>query len=122
MARRKGFLATMAQIQREAERDRAQRARIAARNERDAQRAATRAAIQDRQQRDRLYIEDRVRQAAEDTAQLEQEVEALQGILAATLDVDDFLDLEALKQPPTFPSFDPLVAGAPPRPPDPSAF
>lgn len=122
MARRKGFLATMAQVQREAERDRARRARLAARNQREAQRAATRAATQDRQHRQRLYLEDRVREAAEDTAAIDEEISALQNILAATLDVDDFLDLEELKRPPRYPEFDPLMAGPAPKPPNPGDF
>jgi len=117
MARRRGVLATLVQIQREAERDRQRRARAAAKAQQDAQRAAaarTRAAVQDQKLRDRLYAEDRTKEAAEDTAQLERQVETLQGLLAATLDVDDFLDLEALKRPPTYPVFDPLTVGAPP--------
>lgn len=112
----------MAQVQREAERDRARRARLAARNERDAQRAATRAAAQDRQHRQRLYLEDRIREAAEDAAAVDDEVFALQNILVATLDIDDFLDLEELKRPPKYPAFDPLVAGLPPNPPNPGDF
>ncbi|HEU0102102.1 MAG TPA: hypothetical protein VFR07_07240 [Mycobacteriales bacterium] len=73
--------------------------------------------MQDQKQRDRQYAEDRTREAADDTAQLEGQVEVLQGVLTATLGVDDHLDLEALKQAPPFPPFDPLVVGAPPSPP-----
>jgi stress response protein SCP2 len=43
-------------------------------------------------------------------------------VLAATLSVDDYLDLEALKQPPPYPVFDPLSVGAPPSPPRESDF
>lgn len=121
MARRRGVLATLVQVQREAERDRQRRARAAAKAQRDAQRAAaarTRAAVQDQKLRDRLYAEDRTREAAEDTAQLERQVEALQGLLAATLDIDDYLDLEALKTPPQYPIFDPHTVGPPPTPPN----
>jgi len=125
MARRRGVLATFVQIQREAERERVRRARAAARSQRDGERAAaarTRAAVQDQKLRDRLYAEDRARDAAEDTAQLERQVEVLQSVLAATLRVDDYLDLEALKQPPPYPVFDPLAVGAPPSPPSESDF
>ena len=38
-------------------------------------------------------------------------------MLAATLDIDDFLDLEALKRPPHYPVFDPSTVGASPSPP-----
>ena len=78
--------------------------------------------MQDQKLRDRLYAEDRTREAAEETAQLEHQVETLQCVLAATLDVDDYLDLEALKQPPPYPVFDPLKVGAPPTPPSEADF
>ena len=125
MARRRGALATFVQIQREAERQRERQARAAARSQRDARREAaarTRAATLDQKQRDRLYAEDRAREAAEDTAQLERQVEVLQSVLAATLRVDDYLDLEALKKPPPYPAFDPLSVGTPPSPPSASDF
>lgn len=120
MTRRRGVLATFVQMQREAERERERRARAVARSQREAERAAavrTRATVQDQKLRDRLYAEDRTREAAEDTSQVERQVEVLQGVLAATLRVDDYLDLEALKQPPPYPVFDPLSVGAPPSPP-----
>ena len=125
MARRRGVVATLVQIQREAERDRQRRARAAAKAQRDAERAAaarSRAAIQDQKLRDRMYAEDRAREAAEETAQLEHQVETLQGVLAATLDVDDFLDLEGLKRPPAYPRFDPGTVGPPPTPPNEADF
>lgn len=120
MARRRGVLATFVQIQREAERERERRARAAARAQREADRAVAarnRAAVQDQKIRDRLYAESRTQEAADDTAQVEHHVEVLQSVLAATLRVDDYLDLEALKRPPVYPVFDPLVLGAPPSPP-----
>ena len=83
---------------------------------------AHRAAVQDQKLRDRMYAEDRTQEAADDTAQVEHQVEVLQSVLAATLDVDDYLDLEALKQPPPYPVFDPLTVGAPPSPPRESDF
>ncbi len=125
MARRRGVLATLVQMQREAERDRERRARAVARAQRDAERATAArrcGAVQDQKLRDRLYAEDRTREAADDTAQLERQVEVLQGVLAATLGVDDYLDLEALKQASPSPVFDPLVVGAPPSPPQEEDF
>ncbi len=121
MARRRGVLATFVQIQREADRDREGRARAAAKGQRDAERAAaarSRASVQDQKVRDRLYAEERTREAAEDTAHLDQQVEVLQNVLAATLAVDDHLDLEALKQAPFAPAFDPSTAGPPPLAPE----
>lgn len=79
-------------------------------------------AIQDQKLRDRKYAEDRTREAAEDTAQIEGQVEVLQSVLSATLRVDDYLDLEALKTPPPYPMFDPLKVGAPPSPPSEGDF
>lgn len=125
MARRRGVVATLVQIQREAERDRQRRARAAAKAQRDGERAAaarSRAAIQDQKLRDRMYAEDRAQEAAEETAQVEHQVETLQGVLAATLGVDDFLDLEGLKRPPTYPRFDPGTVGPPPTPPNEADF
>ncbi|HEY5881697.1 MAG TPA: hypothetical protein VIU11_22500, partial [Nakamurella sp.] len=46
----------------------------------------------------------------------------MQSVLAATLRVDDYLDLEALKRPPQYPVFDPRSVGAPPSPPRESDF
>jgi stress response protein SCP2 len=121
MARRRGVLATFVQIQRDAERDRERRARAAAKGQRDAERTAaarSRASVQDQKVRDRLYAEERTREAAEDTAQLDQQIEVLQNVLAATLAVDDHLDLEALKQAPSAPAFDPSNVGPPPLAPE----
>lgn len=120
MARRRGLLATLVQLQREAERDRERRARAVAKAQREAERTAVarrRGTVQDQKLRDRLYAEDRTREAADDTEQLERQVEVLQGVLMATLGVDDHLDLEVLKQASASPVFDPLVVGAPPSPP-----
>ncbi len=97
MARRSGVVAALVRMQREAERQRVRQARVAAQSQRAATAARTRAAVQDQKLRDRMYAEDRTREAPEDTAQVEHQVDVLQSVLAATLQVDDFLDLEALK-------------------------
>lgn len=120
MARRRGVLATLVQMQREAERERERQARAFARSQREAERVAaarSRATVQDQKVRDRLYAEDRIREAAEDTAHVERQVQLLQSVLASTLEIDDHLDLEALKQAPSLPAFDPLEVGEPPPPP-----
>src|SRR6478752_3482481 len=109
-------------MQREAERQRVRQARAAAQSQRAAAAARTRAAVQDQKIRGRMYVEDRTREAADDTAQVEHQVDVLQSVLALTLHVDDFLDLEALKQPPPYPVFDPTTVGAPPSPPRESDF
>lgn len=125
MAHRRGVLATFVQLQREAEREQERRARAAARSRREAERADAarmRSTVQDQKLRDRLYAEDQTREAAEDTAQVDRQVEVLQSVLAATLRIDDHLDLEAMKEPPLYPVFDPLTVGAPPSPPNEGDF
>jgi stress response protein SCP2 len=122
MARRRGVVAALVRMQREAERQRVRQARAAAQSQRAAAAAHNRAAVQDQKLRARMYTEDRIAEAAEDTAQVEHQVDVLQSVLAATLQVDDHLDLEALKRPPSYPVFDPDVVGAPPLPPRESDF
>lgn len=120
MARRRGVLATFVQLQREAERDRERRARAALLAQRSADRAAaarSRSQLQDQRECERLYAQDRAREAAEETTQIERQIEALEKVLAATLEVDDYLDLEELKRAPQVPAFDPGAVGAgPPSP------
>ncbi len=91
MARRSGVVSTLVRMQREAERQRVRQARAAAQSQRAAAAARTRAAVQDQKLRARMYAEDRTREAADDTAQVEHQVEILQSVLAATLRVDDYL-------------------------------
>ncbi|QJY47928.1 TerD family protein [Pseudonocardia broussonetiae] len=101
-------------MQREAERARAVRERDAARRAREAQRsqaARARERVADQKERARLYALARAEEVAGDNAELEAEVAALEGVLASTLDIDDFLDLETLKRPLVLPQFDPSVAG-----------
>ena len=117
MARRSGFAAALVRMQREAERQRVRQVRAAAQSQRAADAARARAAVQDQKLRARMYVEDRMQEAADATAQVDHQVEILQSVLAATLQVDDFLDLEALKQPPQYPVFDPASVGTPPQPP-----
>ena len=119
MARRRGLVASIARMQREAERARAVRERDAARRARDAQRsqaARARERVADQKERARLYALSRAEEVAGDTAELEAEVAALEGVLASTLDVDDYLDLETLKQPLVLPQFEPRVAAVRPAP------
>ena len=125
MARRQGLIATIARVQREAERARAARERDAARAARDAQRAQAaraRERLADQKERARLYAASRTEDVAADSAQLEADVAVLESVLASTLDVDDFLDLERLKRPLRLPQFDPGVVGALRPAPQPSEF
>lgn len=117
MARRRGVLASLVQLQREAERDRQRRTRVAQRDRQRADAADSRQGLRDDKERQRRYVEDRTQEAADDTAQLEREVHALQTVLAATLDVDDFLDLEKLKNAPPVAAFNPGTLGSGPTPP-----
>src|SRR5205085_2228273 len=100
MSRRKGFVATMVQVQREAER--AQRARLVAQQRavREADRASranARADAQEDRERKRLYAEARQAEVDLQNIDLDQAVAELEGVLARTLTVDDFIDFETLK-------------------------
>ena len=110
MSRRSGFLYQMAKAGREAERIRAAQLRAqsaAAREAERAQRAYERAVAQTEKERARLYTESRIAQVSLQNEQIQQEVEGLENILKATLSVDDYLDLDLLKQTPQIPHFDP---------------
>jgi restriction system protein len=122
MARRNSFVTAMAQVQREAVRAQNQRARAQVASAREAERARKayeRAALADEKERRRLYLESRAAGVAADNGRIEQQVDQLQGLLAATLSVDDYLDFEHLKQTPTIVPFSPgalEVAELPLRP------
>jgi len=120
MARRSGIVATLARMQRDADRAQAARVRAVAQRQRDAQRAYA-ASLRTRAAHDRetakLYAQARAAEAAEATAELDTVVAELENVLGATLDVNDFLDLEALKRPPSLPRFDPASVGPEPTPP-----
>ncbi len=101
MGRNRGFTATLIQIQRQAEREARARAaterRATAEAER-ARRAYERARIADEKERARLYTEARIAEVAALNEQLAADVDALERLLLDTLDVDDFLDFEFLKE------------------------
>lgn len=117
MARRRGFVATMMQAQREAERAQARRATQMERDARRAGNAATKARAATDREWARQYAAHRTSEAADETREIEAVVERLASILAATLDVDDYIDLETLNPPLQLPHFDPTPAGHfPPSP------
>ena len=125
MGRNRGFTAALIQIQRQAEREARARAaaerRATAEAER-ARRAYERARIADEKEQARLYIEARIAEVAALNDQLAADVDALERLLLDTLDVDDFLDFESLKEVIPRPAFEPGPLGTPEPPPDPAAF
>ncbi len=125
MGRNRGFTATLIQIQRQAEREARARAaterRATAEAER-ARRAYERARIADEKERARLYTEARIAEVAALNEQLAADVDALERLLLDTLDVDDFLDFEFLKEVIPRPTFEPGPLGTPEPSPDPAAF
>lgn len=108
-------------MQREAERQRAAQARATVQAAREAQRSQN-AFLRARAAQDKAfaaqYAADRTREAAAQTAEVEASVDELNGVLAATLDVDDYLDLDSLRTPLALPPFEP--SGLPYLPPPPS--
>jgi restriction system protein len=78
-----------------------------------ARRAYERSTAAEEKERKRLYLESRVAEVEAMNEQLDQTTSALEGLLAATLDVDDFLDFEALKETPELPAFQPGALATP---------
>lgn len=125
VGRNRGFTAALIQVQRQAEREARARAaaeRRAAVEAERARKAYERARIADEKERARLYAEARVAEVAALNEQLEADAAALERILPDTLDVDDFLDFEALKEVVPRPTFDPGPLGVPEPPPNPVDF
>lgn len=125
MARRKGLLQAIAQAQREAERQRIAQQRAAtqaARAAEQARRAYERLAEAERRMNYQLYVESRTTAVALQNERLEQTVAQLSTLLSDTLSVDDFLDLETLKQTPDIPVFAPGALGIPKVPPKQEAY
>ncbi len=144
MAKRGGFFAEMerqaklsAQRQQAAQRQSAQAHARAVREAEQAQRQSERAAAQAgraaaadakaaEREAKRLHVEAREAEVAVLNAELADQLEQIDGTLAATLDVDDFVDLESLRQVAVHPPFNPgewatpFPAPAPiPAPPEP---
>ena len=102
MGRRSSFASGYAQRQREAARAQAAqvRAQAAARREAErAQAAYARAQFAEEKERKRLYVESRAAHVAAMNADLEAMIEALQGLLAASLKAGDLVSFSSLKQP-----------------------
>ena len=125
MGRNRGFTAALIQVQRQAEREARARAAAERRATVEAERARKayeRSRIADEKERARLYAEARVAEVAALNEQLAADAAALERILPDTLDVDDFLDFEALKEVVPRPTFDPGPLGIPEPLPNPADF
>lgn len=134
MARRRGFFAEMQRASAQAQRDRERANAAAYRAQQQAQREAERAAREsDRyaaqvskadakaqaaaeKEGKRLYIEAREAEVASTNEDLKVTLDDIDSILAATLDVDDYVDLESLRQVPEHPPFESAHAVPAPRP------
>jgi restriction system protein len=118
MARRRGLIAD---IQRDRERQRVQAertARAALREAERRQREAMRVAAVNNREAMRRYTEERGREAERLNADLERRLSELDGLLHATLEVDDYIDLGSLKELWSAPRFDPGPLAAAESPPD----
>jgi restriction system protein len=108
MSRRRSYASSRAQLQRE--RARAYQAEIKANAaaQREAERARVayeKALVAQDKEAKRLYAESRVADVAAKNEALDAHVEALAGLLAATLAVDDKIEFESLKLAPTYPAW-----------------
>jgi restriction system protein len=111
----------MAQYQREAERQARALEREQMRSLREverAQRAYERSVAAEEKERKRLYVESRVAAVDAQNEELDAYVDRLETLLAETLYVDDFFDLDSLKVIPEPPPFQPGLLGAPLLSPD----
>ncbi|MEU5993232.1 restriction endonuclease [Spirillospora sp. NPDC047418] len=125
MARRQGFMAAVAQMQREAERAAAARRRADAAAQREAARAQAayeRARAADEKERKRLYAESRSAEVAAMNESLALRLEDLDSILVSGLHTDTRFKLDRLKEKADIVPFDPGPAGIPEPAPRPEAF
>lgn len=140
MARRRGFLAEMQhqakvasrqadQAARRRQAEQARRTREAEQAQRKAEQAAKQA--QRAQERERAQLEKEAQQAHRDarkakaeqmTARLVEDNDDLAGLLDATLDVDDYVDLETLRKTAKHPPFRNEKLETPTKPPAPVVF
>jgi restriction system protein len=110
MARRTSLYAAWAQAGREAERQRQAQLRAytqATRAREVAAKAAERARAANERDMKRFHAEAREEETAALEAELASRTEGLETILNATLAVDDYIDLDTLKQQPAIPAFNP---------------
>lgn len=123
--RRSSFSSAVAQMQRDAARGRAAQVRAQREGVQAANRALVarnRAAAADEKERKRLYLESRLAEVAEINEDLEAAMAALDGLLAVTLTVDDYLDFESMKEPARMPQWGDAALEIPTPTPDPDVF
>lgn len=110
MARRTGFVAAMRAVERDMTRAQAARVRAdaaAVREVERARRAYERASAAEQKELKRQYVEARIAEVEARNADLREAEAQLDGLLAATLDVDDTVDFESMKHRPMRPVFEP---------------
>jgi restriction system protein len=125
MTRRRSYVSTFAQMQREAARAQAAQVRAQTAARKEAERARTaylRAQVADEKERKRLYAESRAAEVAAKNDDLEAEIAALQGLLAATFKVNDQISFSSLKKPAAVPPWRHPELEKPEPPPVPDAF
>jgi restriction system protein len=131
MSRKKGFIATLAQMQYEADKHRLQQLKAQSqafkaaqqaqmtyqRAQAQAQEMQRRSLAAEQKERERLYYESQAARANWQNAELEQKLAQFQTLLQDTLAVDDYYDLNQLKEQPNLPQFQPGQLGMPLTPP-----
>ncbi len=125
MPRRSGLAASLAQYQRQVASAQAAQLRAHTAAQREAERARKayeRALAADERERKRLYLESRAAEVDAMNEALNREVALLEGLLEATLSLDDYIDFDSLKTVPDIPPFDPATLGVPEPRPDPAPF
>ena len=108
MARRSGFAQRMAQYQREVARQQrvsVQEQQRAVREAERARRAFERSSALEERERQRLYVAARSAEVEALNEAMDEAVAALEGLLAHTLGIDDFVHFEDLKETPEIPPF-----------------
>ncbi len=73
-------------------------------------------------ERKRLYLEARMADATGLNEELEAAADELSSLLSATLDIDDYLELESLREDPEIPPFQPGALATPESPPGVESF
>jgi restriction system protein len=125
VARRSSYASRLAQRQRELERQSRAQERAVAAATRAAERARVsleRAQAWEEKERKKAYVESRQTEVDAMNEDLAAENTTLETLLRQTLDVDDYLDFEALKEEPELPPFQPGALDTPEPAPDLATF
>src|SRR5438067_2077054 len=125
MIRRSGFMYALAQYQREQARATQAQLRtqsVAAREAERARKAYERARLAQDKEAKRLYLESRSAEVEHKNDVHQRYINSLDGILAHTLTIDDYFDLDRLKDTTKLEPFDPGHLATPSVAPDPATF